>query len=180
MQPEAAAGKRVVMARVGKPHGIKGWLRLESFTSPAANLLQYKEFIVQIGGQEKRLTLDDYREQAGKLVGHFADYDAPETARELTGLELLIDSSELPALEEGDYYWHQLLGLTVINLEQQNLGTLVRLMETGANDVLVVKPSQDSIDSRERLIPYLPDQVVRQVDLESGTVLVDWQADYLA
>ncbi|GAB5499665.1 MAG: ribosome maturation factor RimM [Pseudohongiellaceae bacterium] len=180
MQSQAAVGKRVVMARVGKPHGIKGWLRLDSYTSPADNLLQYNEFIVRMEGQEKRLTLDESRQQSGKLVGHFVGYDAPESARELTGLELLIDSSELPTLETGDYYWYQLLGLRVVNLEDQDFGTVARLMETGANDVLIVKPDRDSIDSRERLIPYLPETVVRQVDLQSATVRVDWQADYLA
>lgn len=180
MHSDAAVGKWVVMARVGKPHGIKGWLRLESFTSPADNLLQYNEFSVRCGDQLKRLTVDDYRAQSGKLVGHFAGYDAPETARELTGLELLVDSAELPALETGDFYWHQLQGLTVINLEQENFGRIARLLETGANDVLVVKPDGDSIDDRERLIPYLPDRVIRKVDLQSATVTVDWQADYLS
>lgn len=180
MHSEAAVGKWVVMARVGKPHGIKGWLRLESFTSPADNLLQYHEFSARSGGQYQRLTVDEYRLQSGKLVGHFSGYDAPETARELTGLELLVDSAELPALDADEFYWHQLQGLTVVNLEQQKFGRVARLLETGANDVLVVKPDSDSIDDRERLIPYLPDRVIRKIDLQSATVTVDWQADYLS
>jgi len=179
MQSEAA-GKRVVMARVGKPHGIKGWLRIDSFTSPADNLLQYKEFTVQLGAQEKRLVLDENRWQGDKLVGHFTGYDSPEAARELTGLNLLIDRGELPSLADGEYYWHQLQGLRVRNQQQQDFGVVDRLLETGANDVLVVKPDQASIDGRERLIPYLLDRVVQQIDLQSGTMLVDWEADYLS
>ncbi len=180
MSADAASSKKVVLARIGKVHGLKGWLRLNSFTSPADNLLEYQEFLVQQGSAEKPLLLTEYRLQAGKLLGKFDGYDDPESARLLTGLDLFVRSDTLPRLERGEYYWHELQGLTVLNLQQQRYGKVVRLLETGANDVLVVRPDAESVDDRERLIPYLPESVVKAVDLQQGTMTVDWEVDYLA
>ncbi len=173
-------GKKVVLARIGKVHGLKGWLRLNSFTSPQDNLLEYQEFLVRQERDERSLLLTEYRQQAGKLLGKFEGFDDPESARSLTGLDLYVRSDTLPALERGEYYWHELQGLTVFNLQQQRYGKIVRLLETGANDVLVVKPDADSVDDRERLIPYLSESVVKSVDLQRGTMTVDWEVDYLA
>ena len=110
---------------------------------------------------------------------HFKGYDDPETSRELVGLELSVEDSELPELEPGEYYWHQLVGLKVINLSGQLFGLVSKILETGANDVLVISPNQDSIDERERLIPYLKNSVVEEIDLEARTIRVNWEADYL-
>ncbi len=175
-----SAAKKLTLARVGKTHGIKGWLRLNSYTEPADNVLQYQEFLVQQDGQWRTLHLDQSRRQADKLLVHFQGYDSPEAARELTGLDLQVEAGQLPALAEGDYYWHQLQGLTVLNLDEENLGSIKTMMATGANDVLVVSPTGQSLDKRERLIPWLFGTVVREVDLTGGILIVDWPADYLA
>src|SRR5690606_6213823 len=106
-------------------------------------------------------------------------FDTPEDIRLLTGLELMVPLSELPHLEGEDYYWHQLIGLQVQNTSGVMLGRVDSLLETGANDVLVVKPCEGSVDRHQRLLPWLPDQVVIKVDLESRQILVDWEADYL-
>ena len=114
------------------------------------------------------------------MIAHFRGFDSPESARQLAGVELTVASTSLPGLDQGDYYWHQLEGLAVINLDGLRFGVVRQLLETGANDVLVVRPDATSIDERERLIPYVTGSVIRQVDLDAGTVTVDWQADYLA
>lgn len=180
MQPESPASKTVVLARVGKAHGIKGWVKLNSFTSPPENIFEYREFIVRKGQGNAAVEMDECREQAGKLLAHFRGYDDPESVRELTGLDLMVESQSLPALEEGNYYWHELQGLTVRNLQDEVFGTVRQLLETGANDVLVVSPTTASIDERERLIPYIAGQVIKGVDLETATLTVDWEADYLS
>jgi 16S rRNA processing protein RimM len=97
----------------------------------------------------------------------------------MTGMELMIPLSDLPELSSEDYYWHQLQGLKVVNVAGQLLGRIDSLMETGANDVMIVKPCEGGLDKHQRLIPWLPDQVVLKVDMENKTVLVDWEADYL-
>ena len=123
--------------------------------------------------------MDQVREQGNALIAHFEGFDDLETAQQLVGTELQIAASELPELETDQYYWHQLIGLTVINTEGQVLGAVDRLMETGANDVLVVKATDESIDGHERLIPYLRDTVVRRIDLDQRNIEVEWGADYL-
>ena len=83
----------------------------------------------------------------------------------------------MPDLAEDDYYWYQLQGLKVIDLQEQLLGTVDHLLETGANDVMVVKPCAGSLDDRERLLPYTA-QCVLKVDLAAGEMRVDWDADF--
>ena len=171
--------KRVVLGQIGRPHGVKGWLKLNSFTTPPENILEYTELGAKIGRQWQGLEIDQFRQQPNGLVVHFKGYDDPDTAAQLTGTELSVISDELPALESGDYYWHQLEGLQVVNQQGQLFGQVEKLLETGANDVLVIKPTSNSIDDRQRLVPYLLDSVIEQVDLESKTIRVNWEADYL-
>ena len=169
---------RVTLGRLGKTHGIKGWLRLYSFTDPALNISEYRRFYTNLS-QRQELVLDQVREQGNTLLAHVEGYDDPESAQQLVGAELQVAASELPDLEAGQFYWHQLIGLTVTNVEGQVLGVVDRLLETGANDVLVVKATDNSIDSHERLIPYLRDTVVKKIDLERRKIDVEWEADYL-
>jgi len=169
----------VTMAKIGKPHGIKGWLRIHSFTEPQSNIGNYRVFCISSDAVRRKIEMDQIKQQGSGLVAHFRGYDQPEQAQQLVGLELQVDKAEMPKLQSGDYYWHQLQGLNIINLQGQKLGVVARLMETGANDVFVVSPSEDSIDQHERLVPYLPDSVVKIIDLENKFIEVDWEADYL-
>lgn len=103
--------------------------------------------------------------------------DDREIARTYSDFEICVPRSELPDLDEGEFYWHQLQGLRVIDQNDQLLGQVDHLFETGANDVLVVKPCEGSLDERERLLPYT-DQCVLGIDLEQGEMRVDWDADF--
>jgi len=173
------SGASIVLARIGRPHGLKGWVRLNSFTSPPENVLSYSSFSVLGGAAATELEIDASSNSSGSLLVHFKGCDNPEAARQLTGLELAVRDDELPQLPPGQFYWHQLQGLTVVNRQQACLGTVERLLETGANDVLVVVPQPGSVDQRQRLIPYLPESVLLKVDLESQLITVDWDPDYL-
>jgi 16S rRNA processing protein RimM len=169
----------VTMGRIGKPHGVKGWVRIHSYTEPQSNIGNYRVFRIRSDATQKQVEMDQIKQQGNVLVAHFKGFDQPEQSQELVGLELQVAKAELPTLQNGEFYWHQLQGLNVINLEGQNLGAVARLIETGANDVLVVCPSEISIDQVERLIPYLPDLVVKRIDLNKEVIEVDWEADYL-
>ena len=167
--------QQVVLGHIGKVHGIKGWLKLNSSTTPPENILDYTPFRAEIEGRWLSLEID----QARGLIVHFKGYDDPESARKLTGVELSVNQGELPSLAAGDFYWHQLEGLRVVNQHDQLFGRVDKLLETGANDVLVIAPTETSIDGRERLIPYLKDSVILAVDLDAQTLRVSWEADYL-
>jgi len=171
--------KKVVLGKIGKVHGIKGWLRLNSFTAPPENILDYPQLNATISQNDQVLEVDDSKLQPKGLLVHFRGYDVPETARELTGLEVWVDSAMMPALEAETFYWHELIGMSVRNEQEQLLGEVSDMLETGANDVMVVAATDDSIDDRERLIPYLKDTVIKSVDRESETILVDWDSSYL-
>ena len=177
-KPEADSEK-VVLGEIGRVHGLKGWLKLISFTSPIENILDYSRFTAQVEGRSQELELDEHSRANKALLVHFKGYDDPETARLLTGTELTIANEKLPQLEHGEFYWHQLQDLKVVNQTDQMFGRVSHLLETGANDVLVVKADSESIDDRERLIPYLVDSVVIEIDLGNETIRVNWEADYL-
>ncbi len=179
MSKSATNNEWVVLGEVGRVHGLQGWLKLISFTAPIENILDYSQFHAVIKGNSTELEIDDHRRQNKALLVHFKGYDDPETARLLTGTELAIATEKLPQLESGEFYWHQLEGLEVVNQHGQRFGRVSHLLETGANDVLVVAADSDSIDDRERLIPYLRDSVVSEIDLEDETIRVNWEADFL-
>lgn len=171
---------RICLGRVGAPYGIKGWVKLISFTQPRENLLDYRRFSARrLDGSETLLQMDDAKPHGKGLIGHFAGYDTPEAVRDLTNLELYVAAGELPQLADGDYYWYQLTGLNVWSTSGVWLGVLSNMLETGANDVMVVEPVEGSIDDNRRLIPWLPDRVVVSVDIPAGKIVVDWEADYL-
>ena len=174
-----AKAKKLVLGQIGKVNVIKVLLRLNSFTSPPANILKYSRLMVQFGEQSELLKIDEFKKQQNGIRVHFLGYDDPEVSQKLVGREVSVESQRLPVLSDGEFYWHELEALEVINLEGHNLGQVAYLMETGANDVLVVKPSDQSLDRRERLIPYIKGSVVKKIDIPSKKIEVDWGADFL-
>ena len=171
--------KRLVLGQIGKVHGIKGWLRLNSFTIQPENILEYSELFAEIDESWQVLEISESKKLAKGFIVHFKGYDDPDIAKQLTGLELTVFAEKLPGLEDGSFYWHELEGMEVSNQKGQVFGSVVRLLETGANDVLEVAPSISSIDEKERLIPYIKEAVIKNVDTRTGKIVVDWEADYL-
>ncbi len=175
-----ADSKRVTMGRVGGPYGIKGWVKLISFAEPQESILQFRHWQVKLGQNLVDLEMDQSKPHGKGLLAHFVGYDDPESARRLNDVELTVATDALPDLDEEDYYWYQLTGLQVVTISGYVLGKVDKLLETGANDVLVVAATTESVDDRERLIPWLPGRVVKEVSLEKNLVVVDWEPDYLA
>ena len=173
-EKDNAAGELVSLGRIGAPYGIKGWFKLVSYTQPRENILQYQHFTGSLNGRLRTLEMDEAKPHGKGLIAHVSGFDTPEDIRLLTGVELMVPLSELPELDGNDYYWHQLVGLQVQNRSGVLLGRVDSLLETGANDVLVVKPCEGSVDRHQRLIPWLPDQVVINVDLAARQTQVDW------
>ena len=114
-----------------------------------------------------------------EIIVKLKGVDDREAAQTLANVEIGVDLSVFPELEEGDYYWHDLIGCSVVNLEGYTMGTVTEMMETGSNDVLVVKANtKDAFGKQERLIPFLYEQVVKRVDLTTKTIEVDWDAGF--
>lgn len=161
-------------------YGIKGWVKIHSFTDPQENLFRFGNWRLRRRGSLESVEFDAWKRHGKGVVAHIAGVDDRTLAESFKGLQIVVDGNSLPTLEEGDFYWHQLQGLQVWCREPETsndrvlLGEVDYLIETGANDVLVVKATADSIDEREHLIPYLPDDTVVRVSLEEGVMEVDW------
>ncbi len=173
--------------------GIKGWVKIHAYTDPVENFLAYGVYTVKAREgrpgvhDNARLEIDTGHRQGKGLVAHIKGVDDRTLAESYKGLELSVPATQLPKLESGDFYWHQLSGLKVWCADQDSkeeagpesdgrvlLGVVDHLIETGANDVMVVKACEGSYDQKERLVPYLPDDVVTRVDLDEAVIEVDW------
>ena len=176
--PEPAGAHRVVLGKIVSVHGVRGAVKVYSHTDPLDNVLDYAEWSLNRGSEQRTVSVLGGRVQGRVLVVNLNGIDDRNKAEELVDFEISIASDALPELEDGDFYWHQLEGLQVVNQEGQLLGKVDHLLETGSNDVMVVKPCAGSVDQRERLLPYLPGQFVIKVDLETQVMQVDWDAEF--
>ncbi|WP_147174055.1 ribosome maturation factor RimM [Pseudomonas sp. SJZ079] len=173
----APAEDLVVLGKIVSVHGVKGDVKVYSFTDPIDNVLDYPRWTLKRDNEVKQVELVSGRLQGKVVVAKLKGLDDREVARSFAGFEILVPRSELPELAPGEFYWSQLVGLKVIDQVGQLLGTIDQLFETGANDVMVVKPCTDSLDQRERLLPYT-EQCVLSIDLAAGEMRVDWDADF--
>lgn len=172
-------GEYVVLGKLTSPYGVKGWLKVYSYTSPMEGILDYAEWVLRHEGRTERRRLVQGRRHGKGLVALIEGVEGREAAEALAGAEVLLPKSELPELDGDEVYWHQLEGLRVVTREGVALGRVHYLFETGANDVMVVKgESGESLDDRERLLPFLPDEVVLEIDLEAGVMTVDWDPEF--
>ncbi|WP_079202958.1 MULTISPECIES: ribosome maturation factor RimM [Pseudomonas] len=176
MKP-APAEDLVVLGKIVSVHGIKGEVKVFSFTDPLTNVLDYPRWTLRRDNEVKQVEVASGRLQGKVLVARLKGLDDREVARTFAGFEISVPRSQLPDLSEGEFYWYQLEGLKVIDQAGQLLGKIEQLFETGANDVIVVKPCTDSLDDRERLLPYT-EQCVLSIDLGAGEMRVDWDADF--
>lgn len=172
--------QKLVVGRITGAHGLKGWLKLHSYTDPAENILQYKGLVLERGRDCRELKIDGSRHQGKGMIVHVVGVDDRNAAEAFGRGDIVMSTESLPELAGEEYYWHQLEGLTVVLAEDETqvLGVVDHLIATGANDVLAVVPSKGSQDDKRRLIPYLPGQVVKRIDIESQRIEVDWDPDF--
>ncbi|GAA5120706.1 ribosome maturation factor RimM [Alloalcanivorax gelatiniphagus] len=169
----------LVVGRIVSVHGVKGWVKVYSYTDPIENIFDYQPWYLFDDGAWREVKLGGRRRQGKGLVAGLDGYDDREQARrELVGREIAVPRSQLPESGDDEYYWRDLIGLRVKLDDGRDLGRVHSLMETGANDVLVVRGDGDSLDRQERLLPWTPGQVVRDVDLDAGELRVDWDPEF--
>ena len=173
LETEGDEQRFVTLGRISAAHGIKGWVKVQSDTSPQENVLNYSPWYLQRGAQRERWKVKEGRPQGKGLVAKLAGCNDRNAAESLVGALITIPRAELPeTTQPGEFYWDDLLGLRVETLDGVDLGVIDRLFETGSNDVIVVK------GERERLLPYIWQQVVCEVDLANGLMRVDWDPEF--
>jgi 16S rRNA processing protein RimM len=170
---EAAGEKRILLGRVVGLFGVDGWVKVESYTEPRTRIFKYRPWLLKQGGTEVEVAGASGRSQGKGLVATLPDVTDRDAAAALIGAEIWIPRSALPRPKRGEYYWVDLEGLDVVTVDDVALGTVSHLFATGANDVLVVRDGE-----RERMIPFVLKQFVREVNLESRRIVVDWDPQF--
>lgn len=164
----------VTIASFGKPFGIRGWIKINSYLEPKASILEIKPWLVLKDNAWQEIILTDMRQNADNIIIKLPDYDSPEAVSKLTNSKISTWRKNMPKLSQDEYYWSELIGLKVLNLENIELGAVQDLMSTalGANDVLIVMEGE-----RKRLIPYIS-SVIKQVDVSNKIIYVDWDYEF--
>jgi 16S rRNA processing protein RimM len=153
--------------------GIKGWVKVFSLTDPRENVLKYSPWVLKKGSEVKEVKLLNGKRQGKSVVACLEGVSDRDAAASYSGWEILINKSQLPEAEEGEYYWADLVGLSVETESGLSLGKVDYLIETGANDVLVVKDAE-----QERLIPFIQGPTIKKIDLKDKLIIVDWDPDF--
>lgn len=159
------------MGRIVAPYGIKGWIKVQPFTQQHRGLLDYPVWQLGQEGDWRARKVEAAKVHGATVVARLEGIADRDQAAALQGLRIAVSRDEFPEPAAGEFYWADLIGLKVVNVAGEALGNVVRVFETGANDVLVVA------GERERLLPFIG-PVIRQVDIAGGTITVDWDADY--
>ncbi len=164
-----APADKIIIGRITGAFGVKGWVKVFSYTDPRAGIGDYAPWYLKQGNREWRaVKVDEARAQAKTVIAKIEHIDDRDAAQLLTGSEIGIEHSQLAALQTDEFYWRDLNGLRVVNKAGEILGTVDELLATGANDVLVVKGEKDY------LIPWSMDDTVLAVDIKQGEIRVDW------
>ena len=170
--------KPIEMGKFGAVYGIKGWLKVHSYTNDPESIFEYKPLLMESKGQLQEVIITDWKRHTNGFVAKVAEFDVREEAQALVGVSLFVDPSLLPVLEE-DFYWRDLVGCQVNTDKGYSLGVVTEIMETGSNDVLVVKANaKDAFGQKERLIPFIEEQVISNVDIASKLIIVNWEPNF--
>ncbi len=151
--------------------GVKGWVKVFSYTQPREAILNYDRWHLRTDGAWRTVTVVEGKRHGKSVIVHFDGVDDRDKAAVLVDCDVAIERAELPATEEGSFYWADLEGMKVVHRDGTELGRVAYLLETGANDVLV------TTSDPERLIPFVVDKVILDVDLAAGVITVDWEFD---
>jgi 16S rRNA processing protein RimM len=161
----------VVLGRISGLFGVKGWVKVYSYTEPREAVLNYRRWLVSDADGWREATVAEGQRHGKTVIARIDGYVDRDQAAELVGAEIAVPRDALPETEDDRFYWSDLEGLRVVHRDGTELGRVAYLLETGANDVMVVQ------GERERLIPFVMGKVIVGVDLADGRIDVDWEWD---
>ena len=162
--------EKLVIGRVSSPHGIKGWLKILSYTDPIENIFSYKSIFLKKRNNYLPFEIEDYS-ISGKIIRmKLKGVDDRNHSEEIADCEILINRNHLPEISSDSYYWADLIGFQVIRKDSENIGVLDSFLETGSNDVMVVVGKNNN----RNLIPFINRDVIKTVDMKGKFIIVDW------
>ncbi|MFN3234268.1 MAG: ribosome maturation factor RimM [Gammaproteobacteria bacterium] len=164
----------LIMGQFGAPHGVKGWIKVISHAESTQALLDYQPWhLLTPQNTWQLIEIEEVKSQTNKLWVKLKACDNREEAHTFTNKMIYVSRDNLPPTAEGTYYWADLEGLEVFNENGDLLGSVDHMMETGANDVMVIKDKE-----KQHLVPFLMDRVIKQVDIENKKIVIDWDFYY--
>lgn len=164
--------QQINVGRISGVFGVKGWVKVFSFTEARENILNYSPWLLKKDSEAKLVNVIDGKLQGKAVVAKLDGVNDRDQAAGLMGWDIFITPDQLPKVAKGEYYWSDLIGLNVETSLGVQLGTVDSLLETGANDVLIVK------GERQRAIPFLQGQTIIDIDLNIGRIVVDWDPGF--
>ncbi|MCP1340457.1 ribosome maturation factor RimM [Idiomarina sp. M1R2S28] len=170
--------EQIVVGRIGAVYGVKGWLKVQSFTDDPESIFEYSPWLLS-QKTERELKVVEWRRHNNGLIARLEGISDRDEAARLTGADICITADELPALADDEFYWRDLIGMRVVNTNGYDMGVVEQIMPTASNDVLVVKAnSNDGFGKSERLIPFIQSEYVTAVDKEAKQIQVEWPSDF--
>lgn len=163
--------QKVVLGCVGAPYGVRGWVKINSYTDPLTNILNYSEWFLKHQNKWIPLTVESAKPHGHGIIAKLAGIEDPETAKQYTNELIAINRELLPQPLPNEYYWEDLIDLTVTTLSGITLGQVIEVRNTGANDILIIQ------GDKRHLVPFI-DHVIQTVDLVNRSIIVDWDHDF--
>lgn len=165
--------RRILLGRIVGAFGIRGQIKIESWTEPRDAIFRYQPWILrEASGDEREFSGARGKESGKHLVATFPEVTDRDVVEAMRGTEIFVPRSSLPPPSPGEFYWVDLEGFRVVNVDGQEYGTVSHLFSTGANDVLMVR------GERERLVPFVEPDFVKSIDFDAGLITVDWDPDF--
>ena len=170
------ASDKVIVGKIGAPYGVKGWVKINSYTEKPEGIFEYTPWFL---GEEKECSIDQWRTHGKSLVAKIEGVENRDDAERVKNLDIYINASQLPDLGDDGIYWRELTGMKVVTTQGYDLGVVKEVFNTGANDVIHVKANVgDAFGQKERLLPFVYDEVVQEVDKEAKVIKVDWDPGF--
>ena len=164
--------KLVILGRVSGLLGVKGWLKIHSYTDPRDGIVEFDTWVLRSDDDEQTVELEDGKKHGRTVVAKLKTIDDRDQAKALVGAEIAVERDALTPCQPGEYYWTDLEGSTVVTAQGHTLGRLEYLFETGGHDIMVVA------GDCQRLIPFVHEKVVREVRLDQHIIVVDWDPTF--
>jgi len=168
----------VEVGQFSSVYGVKGWIKVKSYTQPRTNIFNYKKWLVKQQDKWIPYSIAEGRPHGKTIVVKLAEFNDRDQVQTMVGAKIAVYRSELPDTAENEYYWSDLLKMQVETEDGINLGIVTDILETGSNDVLIVKNTQQR-KTKETLIPWLEDDVIKEVNVVENRIIVDWDPDFI-
>lgn len=171
----------ILIGKFSIPYGIKGWIKINSFSEKKENIFFYQPWYTKDSKKVKIINIKKWKKQYSSLIVQIENFNNRDEINFFKKKEIFIKSESLPELKNS-YYWKDIINCKVLNKQNKYLGTVKKIIETGANDVLIVQYYTNKklkIQCQEIFIPFIDKKIIKNVDIINKIIMVDWDTYYL-